>query len=73
MKNYNAVKRNCKIYDYLTLGYKNKFMALRKAQGNGSTANNATVVNKYLYINYLSLGVYFRISVLLQYFSLNPA
>lgn len=31
MKNYNAVKRNCKIYDYLTLGYKNKFRALRKA------------------------------------------
>ena len=34
MKNYNAVKRNCKIYDYLTLGYKNKFRALRKVPWN---------------------------------------
>ena len=40
---------------------------------NGSTANNATVVNNNLKINHLSLGTYFIISVLLQYFSLNPA
>lgn len=49
---------------YLTKQSKNK---------NGSTANNATAMQNTLDINYLLLGVYFIMSVLLQYFSLNPA
>jgi hypothetical protein len=39
----------------------------------GSTANNATALQNTMKINYLLLGVYFSISDLRQYFSLNPA
>jgi hypothetical protein len=39
----------------------------------GSIPNNATAIHKTMNINYLLLGAYFSISLLRQYFSLNPA
>ena len=39
----------------------------------GSTSNDATAAHKIMTMNYLLLGAYFSISLLRQYFSLNPA
>ena len=39
----------------------------------GSTSNDATAAHKIMTMNYLLLGVYFSMSLLRQYFSLNPA
>ena len=48
-------------------------MMTQSYKANGSVYNNATAYHKTMNMNYLLLGVYFSISVLLQYFSLNPA
>ena len=39
----------------------------------GSTSNDATACFKVMTMNYLLLGAYFSMSLLRQYFSLNPA
>lgn len=48
-------------------------MMTQSYKASGSTSNDATAAHKTMNINYLLLGVYFSISVLRQYFSLNPA
>lgn len=48
-------------------------MMTQSYKASGSTSNDATAAHKVMTMNYLLLGVYFSISVLRQYFSLNPA
>jgi hypothetical protein len=48
-------------------------MITQSKNKSGSTYNDATAEYNIMKMTYLRLGTYFMISVLLQYFSLNPA